>query len=216
MGTPPAGSPPPTGTVTVSPVSLPSNIPATWLDEIKDAVKSDRPSMVGMLLGSSLVSALIAAGTAFGTAYFTIKANGDLEMKKADLATRQAELKDTLSAYDQLDQRLSQLLMQLKGVAQLIQISQSYHTTPGNLKAELQGLGVSEGTILAMKADSHISPRAWQAVDKPLGELASAINQANLKADNFPSAETMIETDLNNAIEEVRKEKTDLKTEYFR
>jgi hypothetical protein len=208
---PPSLAGPPLG-----PVVLPSSIPAAWLREIKDAVKANQPSMLMTLLGSSLLSAVIAAGTAFGTAYFTIKANGDLEIRKAELAARQDALKESLSAYDRLDEKFSQLLIQLKGVSQLIQITQAHHRPSANIRNELQSLGVSEGTILALKADSHFPAQIWQVVDPPLGDLARAIHDADSDLGKFPAAAAKIELDLSKAIEVVRHQKVELQAGYFK
>src|SRR5271170_1730355 len=212
---PPPIPPSPPGPPQVQ-VVLPSSIPVAWLSEITDAVEADRPSMLITLLGSSLLSAVIAAGTAFGTAYFTIKANGDLEIRKAELAARQDELKESMTAYDRLDEKLSQLLIQLKGVSQLIQITQVRHRPSANIRSELQSLGVSEGTILALKTDSHFPAQIWQTIDPPLGELALAINEANSDLAKLHAADPKIENDLTLAIKEVRSQKAELKASYFK
>ncbi len=142
--------------------------------------------MLITLLGSSLLSAVIAAGTAFGTAYFTIKANGDLEIRKAELAARQDELKESMTAYDRLDEKTQPTPYSIEGVSQLIQITQAHHRPSANIRSELQSLGVSEGTILALKADSHFPAQIWQVVDPPLGELAYAIHNADSDLGKFP------------------------------
>jgi hypothetical protein len=184
-------------------------MPVAWIQQVKDAVKEDQPSTMKTVLGSSLAAALIAAGTAIGTAYFTIKANSDLEKWKIEQAAQKEEQTELKIAYGKLDVQLSQLLEQVKGVSLLIQIAQGNRRLPGNIKGEFTKLAISERTILTLKADPNLPSEIWSMVDPPLGELASAINQANMGSDlrQFSGSEPKIETDLSRAITEVRNRK---------
>lgn len=210
MSATPPGPPPPVPPVPpLVPVILPRDMPAAWLQQVKDAVKADQPSTLKTVLSSSLIAALIAAGTAIGTAYFTIKANSSLEQWKIEHA-EQKEAQDGLkTAYNRLDEPLSQLLGDMKGASRLIQINQGNRRYAASIKSDLLNLGIDEGKVLALKTDPHLPSDIWRTVDPPLGELASVINQASAGSDasNFSAAEPRIERDLTLAINEVRRRK---------
>ncbi len=216
MSTPsPIGEPaaPPANNAVGEPQTLISDsIPPRWLEQIREAVKADRPSLVWALLGSSVLAALIGAGASMGATYLTIKASGDLEIKKVQLAARQSEINATLASYDQLDSKLGQLLEQFRGVATLVQIERSNHAPAkrnraADFRSKFEQLGVAEGAILALKTDSHLDPKVWDKVDKSLTEIASAISNTDSDLAAFSAAADSIEADLTDALSEVRHAK---------
>ena len=164
----------------VSPcVILPTAVPDTWLTQIRDAVKADRPSVIWALLGSSVLAALIGAGSSISTAYVTMKASGELEIKKSQLEQSRVEDKATVDSYNGLDKSLNDLRQEFDGVVTLAQIAQSKQGKNGklptiNLNSQFEHLGVDVGAVLAFKEDPHIDQRVWNKIDKPINQSGVA------------------------------------------
>ena len=179
-------------------------MPPVWLAELQEAVKADRPNTLALVLGSSFVAAIIAAASAIGSAYLTINANDRLEVKKAQIAVRQEQLKESVTVYNQLDARLGELLEEIKGVNALVQIAGGRRDASRNIAAQFAHLGVTEGTVLALKTDPHVTPDLWRPIDGALKHLTIAISNANSDPTRFSSEAATIERDLSTAIDEVR------------
>jgi hypothetical protein len=194
---------------------LPDSIPERWLCQIRESVTADRPNLLWSILGNSAVAALIAAAASISATFITIKGQGDVEIKKAQIAFKEEETKAARSAYNHLDQNLRVLLQGFDGVATLIDIDRKNHqlnsSSSRGFNAEFARLGILEGGIIEMKTDPHIDPKVWEQVDKPLNEITNAISITEPSYTAFSSKVKSIDADMGHAIEEVRRVKASLR-----
>jgi len=195
---------------------LPHDIPEHWLSQIREAVKADHPSTLWNLLGSAVLAALIGAGSAIGTAYVTIKASEDLEVKKSQLELSRSETSATLRSYNSLDKSLSELREKYDGIASLIRIAGADNQlakpkNASNVRSQISKLGEKLGEVIQLKSDSHIDPRVWIEVNKPIQELTVAIEASNSDLASFATQSQSIEIDLNGAHDRGRQAEAELR-----
>jgi len=150
------------------------------------------------------------------TAYVTIRASGDLELRKLQWTDQQAERKATFASYASLDSKLSDLSQKLAGVDTLINIAREGHDLqkPGvsaNLRAQLQQVGISEGTIVDLKTDPRIDSETWDKVDRLLNAVATAIGNPDPNFAALSRDASAIEADSRDAISLVRQKEDQIR-----
>ncbi len=209
----PGGEDAPVGTAVFV---LPDSIPDGWVTQIREAVKSDRPSVVWSLMGSSVLGAVIAAGSAFGTAYINSRANIQSEVERES----RAAAKEKLTSYVALDQNLNDFRDSYNGLITLVKSYQSKQQlkdkdTIAFVRTQLNNLGVKERVLIDVKRDVNIDQGVIEAIDKPIASITGAMVAADADLGNFLQNTDLINMQLADAIKVDRDAMGSLKSKIY-
>jgi hypothetical protein len=175
---------PPTSLVNLP---LPSEMPHTWLDQIKSATK---PGWWSGLLGSSLLATAISCGFSYFVSVKTIQANRKLEQEKSQRELRVEGIRSRSASYTNLARALDGLAAKLEVVVDLARIAQRSPmnaTTVNRVREQLAEVGLAarsvriaerdpilNGTDVSKAAEdcmSKLSPAIAAAQKEPFGHL---------------------------------------------
>lgn len=175
--------------------TLPEQMPTSWVDQIKKAIK---PSKVGMVLGSSVIAALVSFG-----------ANYAMEIRKARVELAKMHAIDARQSLQTLANHLVTLDLRLDNLAttsELLQRSASKPTLSGYAKKSVDHVSEQMTLVYASAKDPRIGSGIAGHVTEVLDTLAPRLAQAQSDLKAFGTLADLYKGDLQPRIQGIQGE----------
>lgn len=165
-----------------SAIELPGVMPAEWVEQIKKAMPSFWPT----LLGSSVLAALIGWASSYFTAQMTINANSELEKTKIKLQLAEEQARTRSSAYAELASDLDGLHQALSSYLILVQVvyegpaKSASKSDVATLSDRLSEVGKAEARVIKVESNLNLNPNTLKSdIDQCLGDLVQMMQVAS-------------------------------------
>jgi hypothetical protein len=189
---------------------VPTKLPKEWVNQIREAAKSDTPTLwvtlLGTGLGSAFIAALIGVGASLAVEHYKAQQASNLELEKARIEIKKERLEERQKLFEKLASYLGQLQTETGNAAGTLAVTKPDDMDlPVFAQVSLTKIEDLMANVFELNRDERIDPNIRGRVRTLLNSLDPVVKAAKQDSKHYAAFVDLSNQHLDREIGEIKK-----------